>query len=591
VEEIPSIDQPGSIVKKLILVLFAVLIVNEPVRSASFEPEWGREGMVVTSVGPAAGAGQQVLEKGGNAVDAAIATAFAAAVVHPFSSGLGGGMFAVVFDASDGSSITLDAREKAPAAATAEFYAANPKSIRSGARSVGVPGFVQGAYALHQKYGSMPWKELIEPAVQFAQGGVTVDVWHHNVVKRVAGQLEAFPETRRIQTIDGLVPPLGWNFVQKDLAETLRLVQEKGEKALALGPVAAKIAMATGNVVTELDLARYEVKWRQPIRGSYRGYDIISMPPPSSGGVLLVQMLNVLSRYDIGAMSHGSSDYVHLLASTMKLAFEDRATHLGDSDFYPVPVKQLVSFAYADQQAARINPEGQVAVQSDTAQVPDDAGTTHISVLDSYGNAVAITQTINTIFGSKITVPGTGIVLNNEMDDFSVGPELTNAWDAAGSAANSVAPGKRPLSSMTPTIVLKDGRPVMVAGSPMGTMIISSVLQALVNVIDFDFDVQRAVNTPRFHHQWKPDRLALEPEFPLDVRKRLQSLGYELSERSIMGAVELALFDPEACMFWGGADGRRDSAAAAVKISPVARPSEDPQCLNISRNTAESVPE
>jgi gamma-glutamyltranspeptidase/glutathione hydrolase len=566
--------------KKLILVLFAVLIATEPARSASFEPEWGRDGMVVTSVGPAARAGQQVLENGGNAVDAAIATAFAAAVVHPFSSGLGGGMFAVVFDARDGSSMTLDAREKAPAAATAEFYAENPNSIRSGARSVGVPGFVQGAWALHQKYGSMPWKELIEPAVHLAREGVPVSIWHHNLVKYIAGRLEAFPETRRIQTVDGLAPPLGWNFVQKDLAGTLQLIQAKGEKALALGPVAAKIAMATGNVVTELDLARYEVKWREPIRGSYRGYDIISMPPPSSGGVLLVQMFNVLNRFDIGAMSHGSSDYVHLLASTMKLAFEDRAVYLGDPDFNPVPVKKLISSAHADRQAARINPDGQVTVQADRTQVPDDAGTTQISVLDRSGNAVAITQTINTIFGSKITVPGTGIVLNNEMDDFSVGPELANAWDATGSTANSVAPGKRPLSSMTPTIVLKDGRPVMVIGSPMGTMIISSVLQTLINVIDFDFDAQRAVNAPRFHHQWKPDRLALEPEFPLDVRKRLQSLGYELSERSIMGATELAIFDPETCMFWGGADGRRDSNAAGVNISPVARPSEASQCQN-----------
>jgi gamma-glutamyltranspeptidase/glutathione hydrolase len=578
-------------VKQFVFILFVVLIAIEPARSASFQPEWGREGMVVTSVGPAARAGQQFLEQGGNAADAAIATAFAAAVVHPFSSGLGGGMFAVVFDARDGSSVSLDAREIAPAAATAEFYAENPDSIRSGARSVGVPGFVQGLYALHQKYGSMPWKDLIEPAVQLAQDGVPVSIWHHNILTYIAGRLEAFPETRRIQTVDGMAPPLGWIFVQEDLAKTLRLVQKKGEKALALGPVAAKIALATGNAVTELDLARYEVKWREPIRGSYRGYEIISMPPPSSGGVLLAQMFNVLSRYDIGAMSHGSSDYVHLLASTMKLAFEDRANHLGDSDFYPVPVKQLVSMAYADTQAARINADGQVTVRSNPAQLSDDAGTTHISVLDKYGNAVAITQTINTIFGSKITVPGTGIVLNNEMDDFSVGPELANAWEATGTAANAVAPGKRPLSSMAPTIVLKDGRPVMVVGSPMGTMIISSILQSLINVIDFGFDAQRAVNTPRFHHQWKPDKLALEPEFSSEVRKRLQSLGYELSERSIMGAAELAVFDPEACMYWGGADGRRDSRAAGVNIASVARPSAVPQCLNQNRNTAETIPE
>jgi len=302
-------------------------------------------------------------------------------------------------------------------------------------------------------------------------------------------------------------------------------------------------------------------------------------------------MFNILSRYDLGAMNHGSSEYVHLLASTMKLAFEDRAANLGDSDFSDVPVKRLISMEYADQQAARFNPNGQVKARSDHPQVPDDDGTTQISVIDKFGNAIAITQTINTLFGSKITVPGTGIVLNNEMDDFSVGPELANAWEATGSSANAVAPGKRPLSSMAPTIVLSEGRPVMVIGSPMGTLIISAVLQALINVIDFDFDAQRAVNAPRFHHQWKPDRLTLEPEFPVEVRERLEALGYELREFSIIGAAELAVFDPQACMFWGGADGRRDSRAGAINTSPVARPSETVQCIGTSRNTAEAVPD
>ena len=577
--------------KKIFVSLLALMLMSEGVVAASFEPVWGRDGMLVTSVGPAAWAGQLMLENGGNAVDAAIATAFAAAVAHPFSSGLGGGMFAVVHSASDGTNIALDARETAPAAATAEFYTKNPESIRSGAHSVAVPGLVQGAWALHQKYGSLPWKDLIEPAIKMAAEGVRIEIWHHNVVKRVADRLKDYPETQRIQTVDGMAPPLGWNLVQKDLAETLRWVQKKGEKALAVGPIAAKIAQATDNAVTELDLARYKVKWREPVRGSYRGYEIISMPPPSSGGVLLVQMFNILSRYDLGAMNHGSSEYVHLLASTMKLAFEDRAANLGDSDFYDVPVERLTSMDYANQQAARFNPNGQVEVRSDHPQVPDDDGTTHISVIDKFGNAIAITQTINTLFGSKITVPGTGIVLNNEMDDFSVGPELANAWEATGSSANAVAPGKRPLSSMTPTIVLSDGRPVMVIGSSMGTLIISAVLQALINVIDFDFDAQRAVNAPRFHHQWKPDRLTLEPEFPIEVRERLQALGYELREFSIIGAAELAVFDPEACMFWGGADGRRDSRTGAVNTSPVARPSETVQCIGTSRNTAEAVPD
>lgn len=577
--------------KKLILVILLSMSISEAGFAASFEPVWGRDGMLVTSVGPAAWAGQHILESGGNAVDAAIATAFAAAVAHQFSSGLGGGMFAMVHSASDGMTTALDARETAPAAATAEFYRENPDSIRGGARSVAVPSMVQGAWALHQKYGSLPWKDLIEPAIKMASEGFRVEIWHHNVVKRAAERLKDYPETQRLQTVDGKAPPLGWILVQEDLAKTLRVVQEKGGKALALGPIAEKIEKATGGAVTQLDLARYEVKWREPIRGSYRGYEVVSMPPPSSGGILLVQMLNILSRYDLGAMNYGSGDYVHLLASTMKMAFEDRAGNLGDADFYDVPVERLTSMAYADQQAARFNPNGQVIPRTEHVQVPDDDGTTHISVIDKYGNAIALTQTVNTLFGSKITVPGTGFVLNNEMDDFSVGPELANAWGATGSAANAVAPGKRPLSSMTPTIVLKDGRPVIVVGSPMGTLIISTVLQTLINVIDFDFDAQRAVNSPRFHHQWKPDRLTLEPEFPVEVREHLQGLGYELRDFSIIGAAQLAIFDQEACMFWGGADGRRDSRTGPANFTPVPRPSATVQCVGTARNTAEDVPD
>ena len=588
--KVPSVDRPDRTMTKLVLPLLVALLGSAPAMSANFEPEWGRHGMVVTSVSPAAAAGQQVLEKGGNAVDAAIATAFAAAVAHPFSSGLGGGLFALVHDVRDGKTRALDARETAPASATAKFYEKNPQSIRSGVRAVGVPGFVQGVYALHREYGSMPWKDLIEPAIRLAEQGVEVSIWHHNIVGYVAGRLEEYPETRRIQTIDGLAPPLGWKLIQADLGKTLRLIQDKGEKALAVGAIASKIEKATGGAVTELDLARYKVKWRKPVRGSYRGYDIVSMPPPSSGGVLLVQMLNVLERFDLAALGKDSSEFIHLLAGVMKLAFADRAAHLGDADFYPVPVERLISEDYADQQAARLNPKGQPRVGVEISQLPDDAGTTQISVMDRHGNAVALTQTINTLFGSKITVPGTGIVLNNEMDDFSVGPELPNAWEAVGSAANAVAPGKRPLSSMMPTLVLKDGRPVMVLGSAMGTLIITAILHTLVNTIDFGFDPQRAVNAPRFHHQWKPDRLSLEPEFPLDVRRRLEALGYELQERSIMGAAQLILFDRESCIFWGGADGRRDSGSAGANIGEVPVPSAEVACQGAVRNTAEAVP-
>jgi gamma-glutamyltranspeptidase/glutathione hydrolase len=547
--------------------------------------------MVVSSVSPAAPVGQAILEQGGNAVDAVVASAFAASVAHPFSSGLGGGLFAVVHDAKSGQSIALDAREVAPASASAEFYRENPDTIRIGPRSVGVPGLVQGVWALHQRYGSLPWAQLIEPAIALAENGVAVSIWHHNIVSRVASRLEAFPETRRVQTVDGQAPPLGWKLVQKDLAQTLRLIQEKGGQALAIGPVAKKIEQATGGVVTELDLARYEVKWRQAVSGNYRGYELIAMPPPSSGGVLIMEMLNVLQRYDLAALGKDSSDFIHLVASVGKLTFADRAQHLGDPDFYPVPVERLTSMAYADELAKRLRPDGQPLVKQTLSAPPDDAGTTHISVLDRDGNAVALTQTINTLFGSKITVPGTGIVLNNEMDDFSVDIDTPNAWQAIGSDANAVKPGKRPLSSMTPMIVMKDGRAVMALGSSMGTMIISADLHALLNTIDFGFDAARAVMAPRFHHQWQPDILFIEPEFPLDVRNRLEALGHTLRERSMIGAAQLSLYDAESCYFWGGSDGRRDSAAAGANIGDIQAVSLEQRCAAISNNKASAVPQ
>jgi len=581
--------RPLRLLATFILLLLLSSLIPLELHAAAAEPAWGRDGMVVTSVGPAAPVGRAILERGGNAVDAAVAMSFAAAVAHPFSSGLGGGLFAVVHDAAEGRTATLDARETAPASASAEFYRQNPDSIRSGKYSIGVPGYVQGVWALHQRYGTLPWAELIEPAIAMAENGVPVSVWHHNIVGYVTQALEAYPETRRIQTVDGAAPPLGWMLKQTDLAKTLRLIQQKGGQTLATAPIAKQIVAATDGVVTELDLARYEAKWRAPVKGSYRGYDIVAMPPPSSGGVLLMEMLNVLQRFDLAAKGNGSSEYIHLVASTMKLAFADRARHLGDPDFYPVPVERLLSMEYADELAARLRPDGQPEVIESLASPPDDSGTTQISVLDRHGNAVALTQTINTLFGSKITVPGTGIVLNNEMDDFSVDTETPNLWEAVGTDANAILPGKRPLSSMTPLIVLKDGRPVMALGSPMGTMIISAVLQTLLNTIDFEYDAQRAVMEPRFHHQWQPDTLYLEPEFARDVRVALEALGYTLGDRSMIGAAELARYDAASCYFWGGADGRRDSAAAGANIGEPSVTAEQ-RCAAIGAARAAAVP-
>ena len=574
-------------------IVFSIICISvcSVANAASFEPVWGRDGMVTASVSPAAPVGQAILEKGGNAFDAVIAASFAASVAHPFSSGLGGGMFAVIHDVKSGEQITLDARETAPASATTEFYIENPETIRMGARSVGIPGLVQGLWAIHQKYGSLPWADLVQPAIDMAENGVPTTIWHHNIVSYVTQVLENFPETRRIQTVDGMAPPLGWKLKQTDLANTLRLIQKKGGQALAIGEMAKKIETATEGAITELDLARYKVAWRDPITVEYRGYKVVAMPPPSSGGVLIAEMLNVLQRFDLASMGKGSSEYIHLVGSVGKLTFADRAQYLGDPDFYPVPVERLTSMAHADDLASRIRPEGQPDVRETLTSQPDDAGTTHLSVMDRFGNAVAMTQTINTLFGSKITVPGTGIVLNNEMDDFSIDPTTANAWGAIGSNANVVEAGKRPLSSMTPMVVLKEDRATMALGASMGTMIISSVLQTLLNVIDFDLDAAAAVMSPRFHHQWQPDKLFMEPEFSPDVRSSLQALGHEVADRRMVGATQLVLFDPESCYYWGGADGRRDSAAAGANIGEVKAVTTEQRCAVINLNKAQAVPQ
>ena len=322
-----------------LLVALLVMPGREAV-AAAFAPIWARDGMVVTSVRPAAAAGAEVMRQGGNAFDAAVATAFAAAVAHPFSSGLGGGLFAVSLQAASGEVTALDAREVGPSGMRPELYRDDPGLIRYGALAVGVPGFVQGLWALHQRYGTQPWSDLIEPAIELAEDGVEVSVWHNMITSRATSRLANYPETARIQLNNGEAPELGWKLVQKDLAQTLRYIQKHGGQALAEGPIAAKIVDATKQAIAQEDLSSYQVKWREPIRGSYRGYEIVSMPPPSSGGVLLVEMLNMLGHYDLATMGHGSSEYIHLVAEVMKLAFSDRARYLGDPDFNEIPVAQ-----------------------------------------------------------------------------------------------------------------------------------------------------------------------------------------------------------------------------------------------------------
>jgi gamma-glutamyltranspeptidase/glutathione hydrolase len=561
--------------------LVSVYLVGAPLaRAATPGPAWGARGMVVTSVGPAADAGREILGRGGNAVDAAIATAFAAGVAHQYSSGLGGGAFVVVYNAENGESAALDAREAAPSGANTSLYLgpdgkAIPDASRVGRLAIAVPSLVQGLWELHQRYGSLEWKELVKPAIRLCRDGVEVGPNHRRMLQMIAPKLANFPETARIQLDKGEIPALGWRLKQPELAKTLEEVGLRGGGALAYGPIARKIADASEGALTLQDLANYHPVWRDPVRGKYRGLEIVSMPPPSSGGVLLLEMLNALEPYDLESLGQNSSEEIHLVAGAMKLAFADRAQYLGDPDYWTVPTEKLISKEYGAElsEALRGPPFwqrlpwnwGKPAIpraRPPLAAPPTDAGTTQISVVDGKGNAVSLTQTVNTLFGSLITVPGTGIVLNNEMDDFSIAPNLPNSWNALGSAANAIRPGKRPLSSMTPTIALEKGKVRYVVGSPMGTLIITAVLQTLIGAVDFKLDPQQAVTAPRFHHQWMPDTLLVEPTHPKDVVEKLRDWGHDVQPAPYpMGAVQLIARDPATGAWLGATDPRRDGAA------------------------------
>jgi gamma-glutamyltranspeptidase/glutathione hydrolase len=552
-------------------------------RAAAPPPVESGQGMVASSVGPAAAIGAELLAKGGNAVDAAVGTGFAAGCAHPFSSGIGGGGFVVIRLAS-GAAFALDAREIAPAAATATMFlradgSVDPEASRTGGLAVAVPALVQGLEAAHARFGKLAWADVIAPAVRMCREGVPAGPFHRRLLALSARRLAKFPETARIQLAGGAAPAPAWRLVQADLADTYAAIAEKGASAMTAGPIATSIAAAVreaGGVLTEADLASVQVQWRESLRGTYRGREVIAMPPPSSGGVALLEMLNVLEAYPVAEMGANSSDMLHVMAEVMKLAFADRAVHMGDPDFVRVPTARLASKEYAlslvDRMRApafwtrppwRWGTPHVLTVDPPVRAPADDAGTTHISVIDADGNAVALTQTINTVFGSGITAPGTGIVLNNEMDDFAAAESSPNAFELVGGAANVVAPGKRPLSSMAPTIVVQDGRAVLVTGSPAGPQIITTVLQTLVNVIDYGMDVQAAAAAPRIHHQWRPDELRMEPEHPRDVVERLERIGHPVKQgdRSF-GASTTVAWDPVRGVFTGAADPRRDAGAA-----------------------------
>ncbi len=551
-------------------------------RAAATAPAEGTRGMVVTGEARAAEAGQAMLARGGNAIDAAIAASFALGVTDPYHSGIGGGGFLLIRLAS-GEVVALDARETAPAAADRDMYVREgvaEDASRWGALAVGVPGMVAGAALALERYGKLSLAEVLAPAIELAEEGFPVGPRHARTMERWRkyGLAKRFPETAAIQLPpEGEPARAGWVLRQPELAETLRTIAAEGPKGFYEGRIARAIAAEMerrGGLVTEADLAAYEPKLRDPIRGSYRGYEVVSFPPPSSGGIALVEILNILSGFELAPLGAGSSAAMHRVAEAMKLAFADRAAYLGDSDFVDVPTAELTSMAYADRLRARLLPPfwrkapwhwgRERAITVEGPGLPqEDAGTMHLSTTDAEGNAVAITQTINLTYGSGVTVRGTGIILNNEMDDFSIAPNRPNAFGLVDTrGANAVAPGKRPLSSMTPSIVMRDGKPFMVTGSPGGPRIITTTLLTILNVIDHGMDVQEAVSAPRYHHQWVPDRLLVEEAVPADVVDALRRRGHpvEISERNWSSAQAIVI-DPESGLHYGGTDPRTDGAA------------------------------
>ena len=576
-----------------LLILLSLGSLDAVARAATPAPVIGRHGMVVTSQSDATRAGHAMFELGGNAIDAAVASAFAVGVTQPFSTGIGGGAFILLHLADDegGDVIALDARETAPAAAHRDMYVevgvAEKASLRGGL-AVATPGLVAGLVELQEEYGRLPLSTVMLPAIVLANAGFEIGVYHARMIEYMRKALPAgdarFAETARIQfPADGVPAVPGWRLVQRDLARTLQAIASQGVDAFYSGPIAkaiAREAVASGGVLDEADLVAYRTKRRPPLVGSYRGLEVFSFPPPSSGGVALLEILNVLEGFELSSRPHGSSASIHLITEAMKLAFADRAVYLGDSDFVDVPVARLTSKAYADEQRARIDPawfrrapwtwgRGERAIRVKAPGLPlDDSGTTHVSTSDVWGNAVAITKTINTPFGSGITVRGTGIVLNNEMDDFSKAPNEPNVYgliDTRG--ANAIAPGKRPLSSMTPTILRRDGKLFMVTGSPGGPRIISTTLLTVLGVVDYGLDVKAAVSAPRFHHQWVPDKLFVEPDTPQDVVDGLIGRGHQVAVGTRnWSAAEAIVVDPETGWHLGGNDPRRDGLALGFTL-------------------------
>lgn len=540
--------------------------------NAIFHPAYARHGMVSSEHHLATSVGVDILRAGGNAVDAAVAVGFALAVVLPNAGNLGGGGFMLLHDARQGRQLALDFRERAPAAATGNMFLDAGGEVVSGAAldthlAVGVPGTVAGLFQAHAAHGHLPMARLIAPAIRLAERGFVVSHELAGLLRSHRERLARWPASRAVFFRQGEPLAAGDRLMQPDLARVLRQLSRRGAAAFYRGAIGDRIVAEMrrhGGRLAKTDLLDYRVVARQPVMADYRGYQVVSMPPPSSGGVHLVQMLNILSGYPLAAYGAGSSLGLHVMAEAMKLAYADRSQYLGDPDFVQVPVRGLTSARYADQLRAGIDlaharPSASIAPG---AVLPyESSQTTHYSVCDQHGNAVSVTYTLNTDFGSGIVARGTGILLNNEMDDFSAKPGVPNAYGLVGGQANAVDAMKRPLSSMTPTMLLKDGKVFLVTGSPGGSRIITSTLQTIVNVVDHHMNPAEAAAMPRIHHQWLPDELRVEKGLSNDTLELLRQKGHQVVVKPVIGKTQTIQVVPDG--FQGYSDPRSLDGAAA----------------------------
>lgn len=518
--------------------------------------------MVVSAQELASAAGMAVLAKGGNAVDAAVAVGFALAVVYPEAGNIGGGGYMTIVK-RDGTREVIDFREKAPLRATREMYgdSVGDKSV-NGPLAAGVPGTVAGLLLAHERHGRLKREMLLQPAIDLAEKGFRVSEEVAQSFAWYAEDLRQFPSTMEVFWKDTSFVEEGDTLRQPDLAATLRRIQRSGRDGFYRDTTARLVAEAMrqgGGIMTEEDLERYGAEPHDPLVGRYRGYEVVCPPPSSSGGMCLLELLNLAEGYDLTSMGFHSSRSVHALCESMKRVYADRATYMGDANFYDVPVDRLIDKQYAAQRRKEI--DSSKAAPADVVHAGDISEgnhTTHYCVADAEGNVVATTYTINDLFGSKVVVKGAGFFLNDEMDDFSLRPGVPNMYGLVGGEANAIAPEKRPLSSMTPVVLLRDGKPVLVAGARGGGRIITAVFQTIVNIVDYGMDVQEAVDQPRFHHQWKPDVLKFE-RFALsdDVVRRLAAMGHVVEEdEESFGALQAIALDPEKGLLFGASDPR-----------------------------------